>query len=153
MTVPQIPIGAFIWCRFPLRERPNEPGPADHLHLVYVEDLTEDNVLTIYTTSVTWDPKTPTPIGVVIVNAEKSRAMGQKPFVLDARRLALLPLTDLWFPELSKPDRGIVAIAPAAFRKEVTQAAYAAASRASHIELLGPKAPNTNRERKPPTPP
>jgi hypothetical protein len=92
-------------------------------------------------------------MGVVIVNAEKSRAMGQKPFVLDARRLALLPLTDLWFPELSKPDRGIVAIAPAAFRKEVTQAAYAAASRASHIELLGPKAPNTHRERKPPAPP
>ena len=133
-----IPVGAFIWCRFPLRERPSEPGPEDHLHLVYVQDQTQDLVLTIYTTSVLGDLQSPTPIGVIRVLADEAKALGQKPFVLDARRIALLPLTVDWFPALSNPQRGIVTIAPASFQKQVTQAAYAAASRAVHIELLGP---------------
>lgn len=150
MTESLLPIGSFVWCRFPFRESPRDPGPTDHLHLVYVEDATEDNVLTIYTTSVTWDPKVPTPIGVMIVKSEMASALGQKSFVLDARRIALLPLTTDWFPGLSKPDHGILMIADKAFQKEVTRIAHAAASRASNIELLGPKAPANQHGWKPP---
>jgi len=81
------------------------------------------------------------------VDAPQAKALGQKPFVLDARRLALLPLTEDWFPHLSKPNHGIVAIAPLDFHPEVTRTAYAAASRASHMELLGPHAQKVNRLR------
>jgi hypothetical protein len=142
-----ISAGSFIWCRFPLREQPHLPGPADHLHLAYVQDVTVNRLLTIYTTSVTWDPSVPTPTGVMLVDAPQAKSLGQKPFVLDARRLALLPLTEDWFPHLSKPNHGIVAIAPIAFQKEVTRTAYAAALRASHMELLGPHTPKVNRLR------
>jgi len=142
-----IAVGAFIWCRFPLREQPHLPGPADHLHLAYVQDVTVDRLLTIYTTSVTWDPSIPTPMGVMLVGALQAKALGQKPFVLDARRLALLPLTEDWFPLLSQPNHGIVAIAPIEFQQEVTRTAYAAATRASHLELLGPQARKVNRLR------
>jgi len=87
------------------------------LNPVNVQDLTQDNFLTIYTPSFIWDPKTPTPLGGIIFNAELSKAMGQKPFVIDARKLALLPLTNNWIPRLAHSDHGIVAIAPANFQK------------------------------------
>lgn len=151
MTQPLLPIGAFIWCRFPISEDPRNPGPKDHLHLVYVEDSTDDNsVLTIYTTSVIWDSKVPTPIGVMVVNSEMASKMGQKPFVLDARRIALLPVTTDWFPGLAEPDRGILLIAETSFQKKVTSTARAALSRASNVELLGPKAPSNQHGWKPP---
>jgi hypothetical protein len=67
--------------------------------------------------------------------------MGQKPFVLDARRLALFPMSKDWFPRLENPDRGPVSVHwVKTFQKEVSRVAYAFASRASHIELLGTSA-------------
>ena len=87
------------------------------MHPVNVQDVTQDNFLTIYTPSFIWDTKTPTPLGGIIFNAELSKAMGQKRFVIDARRLALLPLTNYWFLRLSHSDDGIMAIAPAKFQK------------------------------------
>lgn len=150
MIGPLLPVGAFVWCRFPLSENPRNPGPDDHLHLVYIADAAKNNVLTIYTTSVSWDPKVPTPIGVMIVKEEQARALGQKPFVLDARRIALLPLTTDWFPGLLKPDRGILKIADKTFQKEVAIIARAAAARVNNIEFLGPQAPVTRSEWKPP---
>jgi len=37
--------------------------------------------------------------------------MGQSPFTLDLRRLAWVPLTEDWFPDLNKLDHGILGCA------------------------------------------
>lgn len=140
MREPRLPIGAFVWCRFPLQEAPREPGPEDHLHLVYVADVTTSKVLTIYTTSVLWDPAVPTPIGVIIVKAQQAAALGQKPFVLDARRIALLPVTTEWFPDLESKNHGVLMVADKVFQKEVTRVAHELAKRSSNMQFYGPDA-------------
>jgi hypothetical protein len=76
--------------------------------------------------------------------------MGQKPFVLDARRIALLPVTTDWFPSFTEPGCGIVHIAEKSFQNKVTSIARAALSRASNIERLGPKSPGTQNSWTPP---
>ena len=144
MTQSLLPVGAFVWCRLPISENPCNPGPKDHLHLVYVEDSTDDgSVLTIYTTSAIWQPKARSPIGVLVVTSELASAMGQMPFVLDATRIALLPVTTEWFPGLAEPGHGIVLIADESFQKKETSTAHAALSRASSLEYFAPKAPSS----------
>ena len=41
--------------------------------------------------------------------------------MLDLRRLAKLPLSKTWFPEIDMPGRGIVAVAPLTLRDESNQ--------------------------------
>ena len=113
-------VGSFVWCRFPLRENPSAPSPKEHLHLVYVAAVqANEKVLTIYTTSVTWNPSTPVAVGVIVVPQEIASTMGQKPFCLDTRRVAILPATNEWFPSLDGESPLIVSRANKAFRAEV----------------------------------
>ena len=111
MTAPILPVGAFIWCRFPQHEANRVPGPSDHLHLCYIADTVGKDALTLYTTSVIWDTGTPEPAGVIVVSADQAAQMKQKPFVLDARRIGIFPITTEWFPDLEGKDHGIVHIA------------------------------------------
>ena len=43
----------------------------------------------------------------------------KRPFVLDLRRLAKLPLSKAWFPEIDMPSCGTVAVAPLTLRDEI----------------------------------
>jgi hypothetical protein len=72
-----------------------------------------------YTTSRPWPADEPRPLGVRVFAAEQARALNQRPFVLDLRRFAKLPLTSAWLPEINAPGRGIVAIAPLGLRDEL----------------------------------
>jgi hypothetical protein len=111
--------GRFVWCRFPFSEKPGEPG--DKEHIGYIADIRRNPagrlvVMVLYTTSRQWEDFAPKPLGILSVDLERARAMGQeRPFVLDARRIAFLPVDPAFFPRLSRPDRGIIGVAPLAF--------------------------------------
>ena len=49
------------------------------------------------------------------MKAEAER-LNQRPFVLYLNRLAKLPLTDRWFPEIASPAQGVIAVAPPSLR-------------------------------------
>ena len=110
--------GAFVKALFPLDERPRRPGP---LHICYCLGVTPTLAIIAYTTSRPWPAGTPTPLGIRLFATEEARSLNQRPFVLDLRRLAKLPLGRTWFPEIDTPGRGIVAVAPLTLRDELNQ--------------------------------
>ncbi len=65
------------------------------------------------------------PPGVVPFDAEEAGRLNQKPFHLDLRTLAYVALTQAWFPRLSQPDRGIVAVATKAIQLRIVEAGRA----------------------------
>ena len=103
------PPGVFVWCAFPESEDPVKPGP---LHVSYgVSGATAPHgwaayaSMVAYTTSRTWfGPKPP---GVRVFERAEVKSMGQdRAFTLDLRRIALLPVTEDWFPFLGRADKG-----------------------------------------------
>jgi hypothetical protein len=73
--------------------------------------------------------------------------MGQsRPFTLDLRRIAPLPVTEEWFPDLDTPDHGILGRAPEKLRL-LYEAALTelARRRPENIERLGPLSPRPGR--------
>lgn len=65
--------------------------------------------------------------------------MGQtRPFTLDLRRMAFVPATVGWFPDLAAPRHGIVERAPERLRAELeTMTTSIARRRPELIERLG----------------
>lgn len=142
MSKPVLPTGSFVWCRFPLRESNRKPGPADHLHLVYVADCSINEAVTIYTTSVIWDKNVPPALGIIIVEKQQAEEMRQKSFVLDTRRIGVLPLTEEWFPNINSENNGVLQIASKDFQKKVAQVSLDIAKRHKDImEWYGPRSP------------
>ena len=71
-----------------------------------------------YTTSRAWSG--PKPPGVRVFERREAKSMGQdRAFTLDLRRIALLPVTEYWFPFLGRQDRGILGRATKALRQEL----------------------------------
>ncbi len=69
--------------------------------------VTGGKVFLCYTTSQPWVG--PLPLGVFRVDREAALGMGQsRPFTIDLRRMATVPVTEAWFPDLGRPDHGIV---------------------------------------------
>jgi hypothetical protein len=98
-------------------------------------------VLVAFTTSQPWTG--PRPPGLYRIDRETAAVMGQyRPFTLDLRRIASLPVSVDWFPGLDTPDDGILGRAP-----EVLRVVYEAAlteltrRRRENIEHLGPFSP------------
>lgn len=108
--------GAFVKALLPTDEQPRRPGL---LHICYCLGSTPRLAIVAYTTSRPWPARAPRPLGIRLFAAEEARALDQRPFVLDLRRLAKLPLSRAWFPEIETPSCGIVAIAPMALRDEL----------------------------------
>jgi hypothetical protein len=132
-------LGDFVWSNYPQRENPAQPGPR---HVGYValstSSDTEDIVWLAFTTSQPWVQSRPP--GVYSIDRDTAAGMGQpKPFTLDLRRMANLPVTAEWFPELGTPGHGIVGRAPERLRL-VYEAALAELARRhpQNIERLGP---------------
>jgi hypothetical protein len=60
-----------------------------------------------YTTSQPWPGRLPQ--AVYAFTREQAKTMGQdRPFVLDARRIAYVPIDATWFPDLARPGHGCV---------------------------------------------
>ena len=110
--------GAFVKALFLLDEQPRRP---DLLHICYCLGVTPSLAIVAYTTSRPWPPGAPTPLGIRLFAAEEARLLDQRPFVLDLRRLAKLPLGRTWFPEIETPGRGVVAMAPPILRDEINR--------------------------------
>jgi len=114
--------GDFVWTAFPERENPARPGPR---HVGYVAATTAspkiNAVLVSYTSSQPWHG--PTPPGVYSFDLAAAAAMGQsRGFTLDLRRLALIPITREWFPDLSDNGHGVIGRAPERLRVELEAA-------------------------------
>ncbi|MBL9035787.1 MAG: hypothetical protein JNN33_13545 [Rhodospirillaceae bacterium] len=141
--------GQFVWCRFPFFEAPLSPGEKERI--VYVADIRQHparrvlTVMSLYTTTRTWDADAARPLGIIPVDAAAAARMNQKPFVIDARRIAFVPLDEAFFPRLRTPDAAIVSTAPPAFRRQVENALARLAGRADLVQQLGPDMPGRRR--------
>jgi hypothetical protein len=132
--------GDFVWCKFPNRELPASPGPTEHV--AYTLAVSEDTVLTAlvaYTTSQSWRYSR-LPPGVFAFDMTAAAALGQsRPFVMDLRRLAAVPVTREWFPRLGQPGSGVLGHMPKrrqlAYLRVVEELLM---RRPDHIEQLGP---------------
>ncbi len=128
--------GAFVRVLFPTDEKPRQPGL---LHIGYCLGTDGKQALVAYTTSKPWPPDTIPPQGVVIFDRQRARTLNQKPFVLDLARLARLPLTDRWFPDIGTPTNGVIAQAGATLRAELFSVAQDLLRR--HREVLKLRGP------------
>ena len=127
-------------------EAPLRPGPKEHIG--YIADIrrlggnAHLTVMSLYTTTRRWEPGIPLPIGIIPVETELARRMRQKGFVLDARRVAFLPLDTTFFPRLGQPDKGIVFTASLRFHRLVEETLMQVARRQEIVVKLGPDTPS-----------
>jgi hypothetical protein len=139
--------GQFVWCMFPFTEAPLRPGPQRHIG--YVLDIVQRRgrlcvAVLLYTTTRAWPRDTALPAGVVRVQ-EKQAAVGQRPFLLDARRIAYMPVDRTFFPELNNPGRGVQGTASIGFQRHVERVLAALLEQPELLELLGPERPQRRR--------
>jgi N-glycosylase/DNA lyase len=78
--------------------------------------------LIAYTTSRPWPHELPIPFDVRVFGRAEAASLNQRPFVLRLDRIARVPLTRDWFPEIATRDQGVIAIAPDALRNEILDA-------------------------------
>lgn len=151
MTTPLYAPGDFVWCAFPQHENPARPGP-EHVSLtlvatraISVAGTPHTTLLLAYTSSRPWSG--PVPPGVFQIDRAAASGMGQqRGFVIDARRLAFVPLTARWFPRLDQPGHGILGRAPKSLRRDVEEMAIRLLGRQTEsVERLGPLWPKPGR--------
>ena len=96
--------GDYVLCNFPFRESAG-PGPSPHIVLCAATGRAGKTSFAIvfYTTSQTDYPGLQRPRQYLFVSKAKAIALGQKAaFVVDASRIARLPLAPEYFPEMTE---------------------------------------------------
>ncbi len=128
--------GAFLKVLFPTKEKPRQPGLS---HICYCLAVRPPLVLVAYSTSVAWPPGTPVPFGVRLFTVDEAAALNQqRAFRLHLNRLARIPLTREWIPDLDAPEQGVLATATARLRQELYEITLELQRRHSqNVELLG----------------
>lgn len=145
MTPPKLADGSFVWTRFPFGppHRPDQPGPARHISYVLAQHSAArgTQLLLAYTSSGRWRGAAPAPpLGVLEFDAAAAHALGQRPFHLDLRCLARVPLTEAWFPDLAGAGHGVVAVANERLRAEIEHLFDGLVARSRDlIEMRGPR--------------
>jgi hypothetical protein len=94
--------GDFVRCNFPFRES-DGPGPSPHIVLCAATGREANTMFAIvfYTTSQIEYPGAKRPRQYLFVNESRAKELLQrKAFHVDASRVARLPLTPEYFPEL-----------------------------------------------------
>ena len=102
--------GDFVKVNFPFDDRPTEPAKSPHTGYVLMQTMQggKPHLVVLYTTSKVQENapgvhQGHVPKGVVHVDQETSRYLEQqKPFLIDGRKVAILPLEPAWFPDM--PD-------------------------------------------------
>lgn len=140
--------GDFVWCRFPYSEAPDRPGPERHVG--YIVDIAAARrrtsvAATLYTTTSWRGADHPLPLGLIPIPAEQAQILGQRPFVIDARRIAYMPLAEPFFPEIGKPGGGILGCASAGLQTKIERALVELLRRPDLLQLLGPDVPPSGR--------
>jgi hypothetical protein len=129
--------GTFVRVLFPTREQQHVPGL---LHIGYVLTLANQEAIVAYTTSQPLPAGTPLPARARLFDAREAARLNQsRAFMLRLDVLARLPLTRAWFPDMEQRDRGIIAVASASLRDELTRLAANLVRR--HRDLLHMRGP------------
>jgi len=107
---PPIDRGDFVWTNFPTREEPAAPSVDRHIALCLRRFRSADKgyaLVAVYTTSQSRRDR-PKAQGEIEVTAERAVEYGQRSaFRIDVRRVAVLPISPDFFPDLEKPGHGI----------------------------------------------
>ena len=128
--------GAFVKTLFPTIEQPRRPGL---LHICYCLAVARPMAIVAYSSSRAWPSDAKRPQGIRSFGTSEAARLKQRPFVLYLNRIARLPLTPQWFPELSMPAQGVVAVADPALREELLSAMKELVERRRElIQRLGP---------------
>jgi len=100
-----------------------------------------------YTSSRPWPFEVAPPVGIFSFDREAASTFGQaRAFVMDLRRLALVPVTTAWFPRLDRPDHGVQGHVPKAQQRRFRETAFDLVTRRGEIvERLGPLWPGGQR--------
>ena len=92
----------------------------------------------LYTTTASWSELN-LPLGVIPIDGRVAAALGQKPFTIDARTAAVLPVAAEYFPHLARADHGIRGQAPMQLVRRIEAALKQLQDRGVVIEVRGPK--------------
>ncbi len=92
----------------------------------------------LYTTTARWPTDAARPLGVIPIDEPQARAIGQKPFTIDVRTAAALPITIEFFPHLERADRGIQGLASAGLSRKIESVLKELRRRRIAIDLRGP---------------
>jgi hypothetical protein len=136
----------FVWCQFPYLEEPLRPGPREHV--AYIADVRQIRgkahltVMAIYTTTTPWQEGVKLPLGVIPIASEIAQQMKQKSFVMDARKIAFIPVNSAFFPRMATPDKGIIHTASQRFHEHVQNTLMQLAKRPDLVVTLGPDLPS-----------
>jgi hypothetical protein len=107
---PPIDRGDFVWTNFPTREKPASPSAERHIALCLRRFHGGDKgyaLVAVYTTSRPRGER-PKARGEIEITAERAVEYGQRrAFRIDVKRVAALPITADFFPDLEKPGHGI----------------------------------------------
>lgn len=110
--------GQFIWTMFPQDESPKMPGPKRRVALNLGLGRSQDGTLmhrVVYTTT---NPISQERNKTRIENP-LAASLGQIPFTIDSSRVARIPATANFFPDIHLPDRGVLGHAPRHLQEEV----------------------------------
>jgi hypothetical protein len=127
---------------FPFSEAPEAPGPRKHV--AYIVDIVQRGnqayvAAALYTT--TSPRSSPLPIGVIAIRDTNARKLNQRDFFIDARRIAYMPISTAFFPDLHHPGRGIQGEATKELHNKIETTLVKALKRPELLELLGPERP------------
>ena len=100
-----------------------------------------------YTTTQPWPSGVSLPRGVFTFDRTAAASYGQsRAFVMDLRRIAFVPVTAIWFPNLGQAGHGIQGHAAKALQRNFRNTANELLTRhGESVERLGPLWPATRR--------
>jgi hypothetical protein len=107
---PPVGRGDFVWTHFPKRENPGVPSDERHIALCLrrFRHRNEGFVLAAVFTTTRPRGERPKAKGEIEIPVERAAEFGQKhAFRIDVRRIAALPLSSEFFPDLEAPGHGI----------------------------------------------
>lgn len=135
--------GQFVWCRFPTAEQPEAPGSKSRIgYILAIRRIGRADVAALlYTTTARWPTETARPLGVIPIDERQAQAIGQKPFTIDVRTAAALPITAEFFPHLERTDRGIQGAASPGLTRKIESVLEDLRRRQIAITVRGPSRP------------
>ena len=114
--------GDMVWTNFPFESSPDRPGPTRHAAVVIgafeqrsapksiAAPIPRQGMLVgVYTSSQVRKFGDALPVGVIQVSPDRAASSGNaKPFFIDARIRAFIPFTGAYFPDIDKPEHGLI---------------------------------------------
>jgi hypothetical protein len=132
----------FVWCRYPTSELPHLPGPKRRIGYVLAAQHTEPPAaLVLYTTTAPWRSDAARPLGLIAIDERQAQRLGQRPFIIDARYLAVLPLGLEFFPHLTEPGHGVQGTASLGLDRKIRTVLAELRRRQIPLDVRGPLRP------------